>query len=340
MQQIERVGVVALLFLIVTIVVVAFWDDGQQAESNRMAERDARRGRSDLEELVRGDERTLRDDGRVPVRRNRSRLSAPIGGDDAAPNFRTAENDPNRADRVSRTADARTARLEGVGTESIQGETSLQVNPNIQLSHNRGREEQNLASGSQRVSVPERGQQPGIAVEPERVSRKDKPTAGAPVEATVGGTWTVRSGETLERIARRALGEGSRWHEIALMNGLEAPFTIRIGQELRLPGSAVQPVESRAVVRAAERPATPRQVAPPAGGEYVVQKGDVLSVIAQRRLGSAKRWNEIVALNPGLDPNRLSVGARLVMPATAVAQQNAGGQKLVASVNRSAYQVD
>ena len=46
----------------------------------------------------------------------------------------------------------------------------------------------------------------------------------------------------------------------------------------------------------------------------MIQKGDVLSRIAQRELGSASRWKEIVALNPGLDPNRLMVGKKLRMP--------------------------
>jgi LysM repeat protein len=55
------------------------------------------------------------------------------------------------------------------------------------------------------------------------------------------------------------------------------------------------------------------------GGSYVVRQGDVLGSIAQRELGSSKRWKEIVALNPGLDPERLLVGARLTMPSPTAA---------------------
>ena len=48
---------------------------------------------------------------------------------------------------------------------------------------------------------------------------------------------------------------------------------------------------------------------------YVVKSGDTLSEISQRELGTSTRWQEIVELNPGLDPLRLRADTRLVMPA-------------------------
>jgi nucleoid-associated protein YgaU len=47
---------------------------------------------------------------------------------------------------------------------------------------------------------------------------------------------------------------------------------------------------------------------------YVVQPADTLSQIAMEKLGSWKRWREIVEANPGLDASCLKVGARLVLP--------------------------
>ena len=47
---------------------------------------------------------------------------------------------------------------------------------------------------------------------------------------------------------------------------------------------------------------------------YVVRSGDTLSEIAQRELGSARRWPEIVAVNPGLDPARLRSGKSIQIP--------------------------
>lgn len=52
----------------------------------------------------------------------------------------------------------------------------------------------------------------------------------------------------------------------------------------------------------------------PAGGGYVVRRGDNLSKIAQRELGDANRWREIAAANNLRNPNRLQPGQRLVIP--------------------------
>ncbi len=48
-----------------------------------------------------------------------------------------------------------------------------------------------------------------------------------------------------------------------------------------------------------------------------VQKGDTLRSIARRELGDEKRWKEIAGVNPGLDPAKLAIGQRLKLPASA-----------------------
>ena len=47
---------------------------------------------------------------------------------------------------------------------------------------------------------------------------------------------------------------------------------------------------------------------------YTVQAGDSLSRIAERTLGSSKRWPEIQSMNGGVDPARLLVGQVLRLP--------------------------
>jgi LysM repeat protein len=64
-------------------------------------------------------------------------------------------------------------------------------------------------------------------------------------------------------------------------------------------------------------PTAASRTAPAKGPTYVVAKGDVLSGIAARTLGSAGRWREIAALNPKVDPDRLFVGTVLALPADA-----------------------
>jgi nucleoid-associated protein YgaU len=57
---------------------------------------------------------------------------------------------------------------------------------------------------------------------------------------------------------------------------------------------------------------------------WVVKAGDTLSEISLEALGTSKRWQEIVDANPGLDPARLKVGARLKLPTEGVAPPAAG----------------
>ena len=48
---------------------------------------------------------------------------------------------------------------------------------------------------------------------------------------------------------------------------------------------------------------------------YVVQEGDTLAKIAERFYGAGAGWSAIEKSNPGLEPNRLKVGQKLVIPA-------------------------
>ncbi len=50
---------------------------------------------------------------------------------------------------------------------------------------------------------------------------------------------------------------------------------------------------------------------------HMIQPGDTLGKIAAARLGNSRRWSEIAAANPGLDPKRLRVGTRITLPCAA-----------------------
>jgi nucleoid-associated protein YgaU len=66
------------------------------------------------------------------------------------------------------------------------------------------------------------------------------PAAQRPA-GTGGGSYTVKSGDSLSKIAKSQLGDGGRWREIYELNveliGKD-PDLIHPGQQLRLPGSA------------------------------------------------------------------------------------------------------
>lgn len=134
-------------------------------------------------------------------------------------------------------------------------------------------------------------------------------------------TYTVKQGDTLGGIASRELGSAARWTEIQKANDNLAPEKLRVGMTINLPAS------SGKVAKSDER--KPSQPARTSGGRtYVVRNGDSLSRIAARELGEAGRWTEIRDMNPGLDPNRLKVGASIQLPGTTVASAQKSGETI------------
>ncbi len=69
-------------------------------------------------------------------------------------------------------------------------------------------------------------------------------------------------------------------------------------------GQAFEPVE-----------AAPPPPPAPQVRTHTIQPRDTLYSLAQRYLGSGKRWQEIQAMNPGLDPKKLPVGKEILIPA-------------------------
>ncbi len=47
---------------------------------------------------------------------------------------------------------------------------------------------------------------------------------------------------------------------------------------------------------------------------HTVTKKDTLWSLARKHLGNPKRWSEIVAANPGLDPHKLKIGQKIKIP--------------------------
>ncbi len=109
-------------------------------------------------------------------------------------------------------------------------------------------------------------------------------------------TRTVRPGDTLTGIAAAELGDPGRWTEVFALNRatVRHPDRIVAGQVLVLPGAPLEP--------------RPRF--------HVVRRGDTLRGIAERELGSADRWTELLSLNAAVlaDPDVIVVGLVLQLP--------------------------
>ncbi|WP_019420195.1 LysM peptidoglycan-binding domain-containing protein [Paenibacillus sp. OSY-SE] len=121
---------------------------------------------------------------------------------------------------------------------------------------------------------------------------------GTPVNVLVlvsGHTTTLKGGEP-----------GDIYFDLTLRTWREAKVHTKV--------AAKKPAAKKA---AAKNGKTSRPDTKPTPKTYVVKKGDTLSKIAKRELGSSSKWRSIYNLNKkaiGNDPNIIKSGMKLVMP--------------------------
>lgn len=125
-------------------------------------------------------------------------------------------------------------------------------------------------------------------------------------------TMRVRENDNLTKIAKRELGDGDRWLEVAQLNRIGKPYTVQVGELLYLP-------DKNAATNASASNQAPRTVPspPPAGSApstYKVKAGDTLGGISQAVYGTSKHWRSILAANGIADARGLKVGTVLKIP--------------------------
>lgn len=129
-------------------------------------------------------------------------------------------------------------------------------------------------------------------------------------EGAIMGTYTVKQGDTLWKIAESQLGDGERWQEIAEANNIPIDNPeVEIGQELTIPGGAISEPTPESILEPTLEPAPEEEVVieelveevqeTAAGPQtYVVKHGDSLWKIAKEVYGDGARWQEIFNANP------------------------------------------
>lgn len=332
-MKIERYGVVALVFLVLTFVAATFWEEGDSVPGSES--RTARADASTTWAAKQGLPPARVPEGPPLWRREDERPSA--GQADLAADRAFAAGGEKLREQAEREAALRRRRLEERGRRvlGLEEEVVREVAGAV-----RGAEKGAGAGRNDRPSAPKTHSAPAAIFDERRVAALEErarargqalPAASAaPALKSAprdGGaqlrTVTVRPGDTLSEISLRELGTSKRWREIASLNGITDASRLFVGQVLRLPGDVPRTASAERPPRAGSDGGTRHSPAPGAN-RVVVRPGDTLSRIALARLGDARRWREIAALNGISDPARLVVGRELVLPTGSSAEPRRG----------------
>ncbi len=280
MQRIERYGVIALVFLLVTILAVAVW--GQRKNQSLLS--------------------FLKRDKGAEV----AKVDAPVTPEGTLGNSGPSLSDPTH--------------ILNPAAPQTPG-TNVATGPGTQLAPPAGPGAGAVDFGH--GSTPTPGGQPGLGFVGGDVvvggpgTIQPSVIVSPPVDAGPR-TYTVKNGDTLGSIAKRELGSTKRWQEIEALNGVKSE-RLSVGMTLKLPAGAANSGTQTLV----KNDNTPTQgpiaqpSAPKSGSSYSVRSGDSLSKIAATQLGDSNRYSEIIALNPGINPAKLSIGQSLRLPAGA-----------------------
>jgi nucleoid-associated protein YgaU len=262
MQQIERVGVIALLLLVVTMATVALWGDGTLPGASSGSAAVVREATADY---------------RIPATRPSARgqrQSLPLN---AAP----ARSLPSRQERGAGQGRSRASRAvseQRVGREAellAYEEALKRTSPERFISDSRKRKPASRAGSAQqageesthlytvrrgdslsRIARVECGDSSRVKrimalngiTDPDRIREGQTlrlPGARAPVASAQAArtpaapsnrTYVVQAGDSLSAISQRILGTSQRWQELMALNGISDPTRIRVGQVLKLPG--------------------------------------------------------------------------------------------------------
>jgi nucleoid-associated protein YgaU len=163
------------------------------------------------------------------------------------------------------------------------------------------------------------------SAEPGRTLGMNAPPPAPTRAAENHKTYTVQRGDSWFRIAQRHYGDGNLWKELARFNGGDE--VVRLGAAVKIPSREALTGEAEA--KAASQPAAPsarpeprkQEPAPAKPGRlevasltYTVKRGDTLGEIAQRTLGTSRRWREIADLNNIKDVDVIPAGTVLKLP--------------------------
>jgi murein DD-endopeptidase MepM/ murein hydrolase activator NlpD len=139
--------------------------------------------------------------------------------------------------------------------------------------------------------------------QPVYIAQADAPIVNDPIQ-TLPGQVTVLPGDTVYAISRRT---GASPQSIIALNSLQAPYTLTVGQTVRVPSNAVPP--SQASIAAP--PAPVHAVAATREAAHIVRPGDTLYSISR---STGVGVSDLARANNLRAPYSISIGQALRIP--------------------------
>ncbi|MBK7876359.1 MAG: LysM peptidoglycan-binding domain-containing protein [Planctomycetes bacterium] len=293
MQQIERYGVIALVFLLVTIVAVSFWGDSKSPGFwSRLTGKNKK-----TDEVAKVEPPAVTSEQAI------------AGG---AP--------------LSPTPEGAFAPATQFGTEPqpIGGTLpGTQVPPPVvqDPALAGGQPLANGAPGTQPLgNVAPLGMTPPAPVEPAPAPAAREYTVQKGDSLALIARRTLGSEQRWSEIQALNPGVTPKSLKIGMKLALPEGATVSAQPKTAAVESAPRSAPKTSASKSAPKVATKETPAPKktdakGAARYTIQRGDTLSAIAEKKLGNKARVKDILALNPGLDPKKLVVGKSIALPA-------------------------
>ncbi len=153
--------------------------------------------------------------------------------------------------------------------------------------------------------------------------------------------YTVKKGDTLFKISRKMYGSGKYFSRIEKANLDIDPDEIEPGVKIIVPALDSKLITPDTTLDTGTKTTkTPAATASTSGkGTYTIKEGDYLQTIAQTLFGDATLWPAIIKANPGINPKRLKIGQKIIIPDNLRAATETGTKATSPSSDGSTYTI-
>ena len=120
--------------------------------------------------------------------------------------------------------------------------------------------------------------------------------------------YEIQAGDTLQKISLNFYGTTKKYILLSKVNPNVNPSNLKLGERIKIPNLKLSDTMKKPDVLLHYQNENKRP--------YIIKENEVLSIIAERELGSSKKVRNILEVNPGLRPDKLRVGQKIFIPMT------------------------